>query len=197
LRQINYNFKNGVKKLKIGISAMYVSHPLNFPARAIAKLRQQMRGFTMIELMMALLVVAILAAIAVPSYKSYIEKSRLKVLQADLVALGLIMEQAYQKNLSYPSFQAGTPPGGGYVWYIDLLDAPHLQSINNFKPTQDAYFRYYLYTDTVSGQPKWVTGAFSRGPTSNNTLDPNCWIQLVNSGAHQAASACNFPGDTW
>ncbi|HET9108841.1 MAG TPA: prepilin-type N-terminal cleavage/methylation domain-containing protein, partial [Steroidobacteraceae bacterium] len=33
-------------------------------------------GFTLIELMIAVVVVAILMAIAVPSYESYVEKSR-------------------------------------------------------------------------------------------------------------------------
>ncbi|MNZ96517.1 Fimbrial protein precursor [compost metagenome] len=64
------------------------------------------RGFTLIELMIVVAIVAILASIAMPAYNSYIDKSRIKAAQADLVALSLNLENAYQRTLAYP---AATP----------------------------------------------------------------------------------------
>ncbi len=60
-------------------------------------------GFTLIELMVVVVVMAILAAIAIPSYASYIKRSNIKAAQADLVSLSLVYENFYQRNLSYPS----------------------------------------------------------------------------------------------
>lgn len=60
-------------------------------------------GFTLIELMITVAIVAILAAIALPAYDSYITKSRIKTAQADLVGLSLNLENTYQRKLAYPT----------------------------------------------------------------------------------------------
>ncbi|WP_308469334.1 type IV pilin protein [Acinetobacter guerrae] len=60
-------------------------------------------GFTLIELMFVVVILAILTAIAMPSYANYIKRANIKAAQSDLVALGLVYENFYQRNLSYPS----------------------------------------------------------------------------------------------
>lgn len=59
-------------------------------------------GFSLIELMIALVIAAILAGIAIPSYTNYIERSKMRSAQADLVALTVNIENEYQRMLSYP-----------------------------------------------------------------------------------------------
>lgn len=59
------------------------------------------RGFTLIELMMALVVVAILTAIALPSYTSYITRGKIPDATANLSAKRVQMEQWFQDNRSY------------------------------------------------------------------------------------------------
>lgn len=54
-------------------------------------------GFTLIELMIVVAIVAILAAIALPSYERYVKKSRARGASADLVALSLTLENRFQK----------------------------------------------------------------------------------------------------
>ena len=56
----------------------------------------------MIELMIVVVVIAILASIALPAYLNYVKKSRAKSAAADLVALSLNFENAYQRTLDYP-----------------------------------------------------------------------------------------------
>jgi type IV pilus assembly protein PilE len=65
-------------------------------------------GFTLIELMIVLAVIAILAAIALPSYGQYVKKGRAKSATADLVALSLNLENIYQRTLSYPVSSVST-----------------------------------------------------------------------------------------
>lgn len=59
-------------------------------------------GFTLIELMIVVAIVAILAAISFPAYSSYITKSEIRSAQADLMALSLSLENQYQRTLAYP-----------------------------------------------------------------------------------------------
>lgn len=69
------------------------------------------RGFTLIEMMIVAAVIAILAAIALPSYNSYIIKSEIRTAQSDLLALGLNFENQYQRTLSYATIDPNTTAG--------------------------------------------------------------------------------------
>ena len=67
--------------------------------RAMIPARQ--RGFTLIELMVVVAVVAILAGVALPTYSAYITRSRVPVGLEALTSYAMRMEQAHQDNGSY------------------------------------------------------------------------------------------------
>ncbi|WP_350224399.1 type IV pilin protein [Halopseudomonas bauzanensis] len=58
-------------------------------------------GFTLIELMIAVAVIGILAAIAYPSYQEYVNKSRRADAQAALLELAQFMERHYTSKGGY------------------------------------------------------------------------------------------------
>jgi len=64
------------------------------------------RGFTLIELMVTIAIVAILTAIALPSYNAYVQRSRVPVALDALSSFATRMEQRYQDTGNYASGSA-------------------------------------------------------------------------------------------
>jgi type IV pilus assembly protein PilE len=71
---------------------------------------QRYRGFTLIELMIAVAIVAILAMVAIPSYSAYVMRGHLAEASAGLAAMRAQMERHYQDNRSYATVGAFTTP---------------------------------------------------------------------------------------
>lgn len=63
--------------------------------------RRMARGFTLIELMITVAVVAILAAVAIPSYTEHVRKSRRAQAKADLVELAQQLERFHTVQNTY------------------------------------------------------------------------------------------------
>ncbi len=78
------------------------------------------RGFTLLELMIALVVIGILAAIAYPSYSAQIVKSRRSDAKQALVELAQKLERYYSERGTYVGAAIGAggiyaaTSGGGY-----------------------------------------------------------------------------------
>ena len=63
-------------------------------------------GFTLIELMVVVVMVAILAAIAIPSYQRYLERNDLAVAKQGALRIASELERFKAKNFSYKGFDA-------------------------------------------------------------------------------------------
>lgn len=62
---------------------------------------QRQQGFTLIELMIAVVIIGILASIAVPNYQKNIKKARREDAKGALVSFATAMERHYTENSSY------------------------------------------------------------------------------------------------
>jgi type IV pilus assembly protein PilE len=72
-------------------------------------------GFTLIELMIAVVIVAILAAIALPNYSDYVVRGKIAEAPATLADLRIRMEQFFQDNRTYPTRCVTGAPGATEV----------------------------------------------------------------------------------
>lgn len=71
--------------------------------KARMKIPKQLKGFTLIELMIVVAVVAVLAAIAIPSYQEYIRRSQRAEARAEVLKAEGWLERFYTENNRYSS----------------------------------------------------------------------------------------------
>jgi type IV pilus assembly protein PilE len=67
---------------------------------------KNIKGFTLIELMIVVVIVAAIAAITYPNYRDYVEKKDLKDAQQTALRLSMELERFKNKNFSYKGFNA-------------------------------------------------------------------------------------------
>jgi type IV pilus assembly protein PilE len=147
--------------------------------------RRASRGFTLIEVMVVVAIVAILAAVALPSYRDYIVRGQL-VDATNLLSAGRAnMERYFQDNRTYASVTVGgvtiNPP---CVAAIPVAQ----RTQNNFVmlcPAPTAFA--YTLTATGSGPVSWISYTVDNvdartttvavgAPTGWTTPSPNtCW----------------------
>jgi type IV pilus assembly protein PilE len=72
----------------------------------------QQRGFTLIEMMIVMVVVAVLASIAIPSYRNYIIRSTRTEAKTALLRIQAAEEKFYLQNSFYTTDLAAAPPAG-------------------------------------------------------------------------------------
>ena len=143
----------------------------------ITKSNSAQNGFTLVELMIVVAIIAILASIALPSYGNYVKRSRAKSAAADLVALSLNFENYFQRTLNYPAAAAST-----------TTTAATKSLMPGWAPSQEQFFSYSATTTTTTYEVK-ATGSGSMS---------GCDLAINNLNARTASSASACGGfSTW
>ena len=135
-------------------------------------------GFTLIELMMALVVVAILTAIALPSYTKYVIRGKVPDATANLATKRVQMEQWFQDNRTY----IGAP-----ACVADTTSSPKNFDFSCPVQTATTYTLQAAGKSTMAGftytvdQSNVKTSAFaSPAPSGWVAATPNnCWVTNV------------------
>ena len=78
------------------------------------------KGFTLVELMITVAIIAILASIALPSYQDSVRQTRRAAAQADLMELASHMERLYTANGIYGDASTALPDTGNEFYDIDF-----------------------------------------------------------------------------
>ena len=135
------------------------------PKRHPRPQRFSLRGFTLIEALIVVALVAILAAVALPSYRDYIKKSARAEAQAYLMAVAARQQQFLLDTRSYSTLS---------------VDAVVAQPRN-------VAAAYAVSMVTVSGPPPSFT--LTATPTSNQASDKCGTLTLNETGTTTAAVA--------
>lgn len=142
---------------------MTESH-LRSPARAP---RRPSGGFTLIELMITVAVVAILAAIALPSYQDYIRKSRRADAQGFLAEVAarqqhfLLDRRAYAESIIAAT--SATPAGLGLTVPASVA----------------SYYTFSIATDNTTSPPSFLVSA---APTGSQSAEACGTLKLDQAG---------------
>lgn len=85
-------------------------------------------GFTLIELMVAVAIVAILAAVAMPAYRDHVMRGRISQATSNLAGMRVKLEQFYQDNRTYEGACAAgalaePPPADDFTYSCEELSA--------------------------------------------------------------------------
>jgi type IV pilus assembly protein PilE len=138
------------------------------------------RGFTLIELMIAVAVVSILATIAVASYTSQVQKSRRTDARSALLDLAGREEKLFSTANAYSALPSDLGYGAvGTPWPITVGSGYYQVTVTSPDPTQPA------------GTPSYVITAVPV-PGSTQANDTTCTQLSVNElGAQSAIPAAN------
>ena len=103
------------------------------------------QAFTLIEILVAVLIIGILAAIAVPQYKKAVEKSRLSEALSIIQSLDKAI-QVYILENGYPSSKVHFLGDRNYKpLLLDIVTTRRLKNVSYVNIAQTEYFRYNAY----------------------------------------------------
>jgi type IV pilus assembly protein PilE len=135
--------------------------------------RQRVHGFTLIELMVVVAILAILVGIAYPSYRQNVIKTRRATATGCLLEQSQFMERYYTTNLVYTGAPA---PAGECVTDLNNSNA---------------------YAVSFSGTPDATTYTLQAVPTSAQN-DPKCGtLNITQSGAKGRTGTAPTVTECW
>ena len=127
--------------------------------------RSSTRGFTLIEMMITVAVIALLSAVALPSYKDYVLRGRLVAATNALSAGRAAMEQFYQDNRTYVGGPCATSQTANSFTVICDATAPGVA------PTATLY----TIRATGSGVTAGFTFSIDQSAAQQTTSWPTAW----------------------
>ncbi len=139
------------------------------------------KGFSLIELMVALVIAALIAVTTVPSYRDHVLRSRIPEATSGLLLTGMRLEQFYQDHRSYAS--GGTtscgvalPPAGQFTFncVVPTDGQSFLLSASGRGDGAMANFGYTL--DHLGAQRTTAL------PAEWGDAPANCWVEKRMAG---------------
>ena len=126
-------------------------------------MNSKIAGFSLIELLTALAVVAIIATIAVPSYLGQMDKTRRKDGQSALMALAQAMERHYTEKNTYVSAADGDPSSG-------INGVPPESNVFASEAPLDSTAKYYDLRITAATSAAYSLRAIPKNAQAGNGI---------------------------
>lgn len=151
-------------------------------------------GFTLIEIMVVVVIIGILAAIAVPQYTQYVQRSRLVEASSLLSGLRVQLEQFYQDNRTYDNALAGLPVAAA------LPTGPTGAGTCGVSPPAANTTRFFVYScspnNAGQGYTLFAVGVATQ-PTTGFRFELNQLNQRVTRTTASGWTSAVLPANCW
>ena len=157
--------------------------------------RSTNRGFSLLELLITLVIIAILSAIVLPLYQQYVSQSYRVEAKNTLLSLAIRLEQNYTLNASYTQQQAAAPAAPGTLedidnnsiksWGLDQTPlAGNARYLISFQPNSLQVTAFTLQATPTGAQASDICGVLTldnrnlKGAAGKNNRDiktRDCW----------------------
>ena len=147
--------------------------------------RRGSAGFSLIELMVALVIVGVLASVAVPSYQEQVRKGRRTDAKISLAETAHLLERCFATNLTYDDCPVGTAGDGTAVR-------------SEVGETVSVVSREGLYDLTIE-LPTAVTFTLAAAPTESGVMhtDARCAEFTLDQTGAKGISGEGKTSDCW
>lgn len=130
-------------------------------------------GFTLVELMVVVAIIAILSAIAVPAYSDYVVRSKIPDATAGLAAKRVQMEQFFQDNQTYASAPACSSDTSTSKYFTFDCSVAGTATAFTLRATGTGSMAGFVYTvDQNNAKATTIGGGAPSGWTGN----ASCWV---------------------
>jgi type IV pilus assembly protein PilE len=135
-------------------------------------MRKSIQGFTLIELMITVSIIAILAVIAVPSYVKHMQRSHRTDAMSALMRIAADQEKFYFQNSRYATLAELGSPKTENDWYNLFVFAP---SANGFTAMAMAKSGGPQFGDEQCRRFLLTSAGIRLAFSASNGRSENCW----------------------
>jgi general secretion pathway protein G len=96
------------------------------------RIYRKQKGFTLVELMIVIIILAVLTGIAIPSYLALRNRARIQATRAEMANIGNALEMYAADEDTYPA---------AATWAADIVAGGYMDPV----PTVDAWTNGYVY----------------------------------------------------
>lgn len=143
-------------------------------------------GFTMIELLIVVAIMAIIVAVALPNYREYVIKSNRAVAKGALLELASRQEQYFVNNNSYTN--ALTDLGMGATYFVDSEGQPLATSAGSI---------YQIAIDEPDSNSGETAYTLSATPQNGQTEDGKCGTFSIDEQAFKDVTGTQDASYCW
>ncbi|MCU4483010.1 type IV pilin protein [Acinetobacter ursingii] len=162
----------------------------------INQLRHSRTGFTLIELMIVIVIVAIFAAIAIPSYQEYVKRAIASQAQQQIQQFAILLEKNKVRNFNYLGFLTTPSPfvlpvgasGGAIKYTITISDGENTSR---------------ALTDTAASGQSWIIRADSSDSSNYSFMMTSAGLRCKNktrgniTATNVSNANCGTGGEPW
>ena len=136
-------------------------------------MRNKMRGVTLMELMIVVVIIGILTAVAYPSYREYAARAKRNEARAALLQIATLQERFYLQNNTYTTDM--TKLGFALPASNDTASESYRVTVPTADPNDFSAQARYLNTDNELSKCEFFR-IDGRG-TKSSTPETDCWVK--------------------